>query len=128
MPGAASARGCRADARAVPARGTADGAASIRSVAEPGAGELLPALAVPPGAEPPPGETERAARWQALNHRAQLSVHEAGEASYSLYADHPLVRAELAVLAAAEAAAHPELEVAALVGDGHLVLAVRPRR
>jgi hypothetical protein len=88
---------------------------------------LLPELAVPAGSDPSLDEAERAARWLALNHRAQLSVHEAGDASYSLYADHPLVRAELAVLAAAEAAAHAELEVAALVGDGHLVLAVRPR-
>ena len=31
------------------------------------------------------------------------------------------------MLAAAEAAAHPELEIAALLGDGHLILAVRPR-
>ena len=89
--------------------------------------ELLPELAVPAGGDPPPDEAARAARWLALNQRAQLSVHEAADASYSVYADHPLVRAELAVLAAAEAAAHPELEVAALVGDGHLLLAVRPR-
>lgn len=91
------------------------------------ADELLPELAVPAGGDVPLDEAERAARWLALNHRAQLSGHESGDASYSLYADHPLVRAELAVLAAAEAAAHPGLEVAALVGDGHLVLAVRAR-
>jgi hypothetical protein len=62
-----------------------------------------------------------------LNQRAQLSVHPGEDASYSLYADHPAVRAELATLAAAEAAAHPELEIAALLGDGHLILAVRDR-
>jgi hypothetical protein len=90
-------------------------------------GELLPELAVPAGADPPADEAARAARWAQLDRRALLSVHPAADARYSLYADHPLVRAELATLAAAEAAAHPELEVAALVGDGHLVLAVRPR-
>ncbi len=89
--------------------------------------ELLPELPVPPAAGPPPDADERAARWARLNRKAQLSVHPVGDASYSLYADHPLVRAELATLAAAEAAAHPELEIGALVGDGHLVLAVRPR-
>ena len=89
--------------------------------------ELLPELSLPPEAGPPPDADERAARWAELNRRAQLSVHPAGDASYSLYANHPLVRAELATLAAAEAAAHPELEIGALVGDGHLVLAVRPR-
>jgi hypothetical protein len=52
---------------------------------------------------------------------------ESGGVSYSLYADHPAVRAELATLAAAEAAAHLDLEVGALVGDGHLILAVQPR-
>lgn len=93
----------------------------------PGADELLPELPVPSGAEPPPDGSARAARWQELNRRAQLSVHGGGDATYSLYADHPLVRAELATLCAAEAAAHPELEVAALAGDGHLVLAIRPR-
>jgi hypothetical protein len=89
--------------------------------------ELLPELPVPPDAGPLPDADERAARWARLNRKAQLSVHTAGDASYSLYADHPLVRAELATLAAAESAAHPELEIGALVGDGHLVLAVRPR-
>ena len=89
--------------------------------------ELLPELAVPPDAGPLPDAEERAARWAQLNRRAQLSVHPDGNASYTLYADHPLVRAELATLAAAEAVDHPELEIGALVGDGHLVLAVRPR-
>ena len=89
--------------------------------------ELLPELPVPPDAGPRPDAAERAARWSQLNRKAQLSVHPAGDASYSLYADHQTVRAELATLAAAEAAAHPELEIGALVGDGHLVLAVRPR-
>ena len=89
--------------------------------------DLMPELPVPPDAGPPPDPEERAARWLQLNRRAQLSVHPAADARYSLYADHPAVRAELATLAAAEAADHPELEVAALVGDGHLVLAVRPR-
>jgi hypothetical protein len=89
--------------------------------------DLLPELPVQPDVGPLPGPEERAARWALLNRRAQLSVHPTGEASYSLYADHPLVRAELATLAAAEAADHPELEIGALVGDGHLVLAVRPR-
>lgn len=89
--------------------------------------ELLPQLPLPPDAGPPPDPDERAARWAELNRRALLSVHPVGDASYSLYADHPLVRAELATLAAAEAAGHPELVIGALVGDGHLVLAVRPR-
>jgi hypothetical protein len=89
--------------------------------------DLLPQLPVPAGAGPHPDAAERADRWSQLNQRAQLSVHPAGDASYSLYADHPMVRAELATLAAAEAAEHPELEIGALVGDGHLILAVRPR-
>jgi hypothetical protein len=89
--------------------------------------ELLPELPVPPDAGPAPDADERAARWSQLNRKAQLSVLPAGDASYSLYADHPMVRAELATLAAAEAAEHPELEIGALVGDGHLILAVRPR-
>jgi len=91
------------------------------------ADELLPELPLPPDAGPHPDDAEREARWSLLNQRAQLSVHPGEDASYSLYADHPAVRAELAVLVAAEAAAHPELEVAALVGDGHLILAVRSR-
>jgi hypothetical protein len=91
------------------------------------ADELLPELAVPAGAAPPTDEAERVARWLELNRRAQLSLHEAGDACYSLYADHPLVRAELATLAAAESVARPDLEIGALLGDGHLVLAVRPR-
>jgi hypothetical protein len=91
------------------------------------ADELLPELAPPPDAGPHPDPAEREARWALLNQRAQLSVHPAEDASYSLYADHPAVRAELATLAAAEAAAHPELEIAALLGDGHLILAVRTR-
>lgn len=86
----------------------------------------LPDLPVPPDAGPPPDEYERAARWAELNRRAQLSVHPGDDgATYTLYADHPAVRAELATLVAAEAAAHPEVEYAALVGDGHLVLAVQ---
>lgn len=101
---------------------------SIRPVTGPdGTDELLPQLRVPPHDGGHPDPDERAARWAALNQRAQLSAHPAGDASYSLYADHPVVRDELATLAAAEAAAHPELEIAALLGDGHLVLAVRPR-
>jgi hypothetical protein len=88
--------------------------------------DLLPELPVPPDAGPPRlDEAERAARWNALNQRALLSVHPTEDASYSLYADHPAVRAELATLVAAERAEHPELEIAALLGDGHLVLAVR---
>ena len=90
-------------------------------------GELLPELPLPPDAGPHPDAAEREARWSQLNQRAQLSVHPAEDASYSLYADHPSVRAELATLAAAEAAEHPELEIAALLGDGHLILAVRLR-
>ena len=89
--------------------------------------DLLPELPVPPDAGPHPDAAERAARWAQLNQRAQLSVHPAGDASYSLYADHPMVRAELATLAAAGAAEHPELEIGALVGLGHLILAVRLR-
>jgi hypothetical protein len=89
--------------------------------------ELLPELPVPPETGPIPDEAEREARWTQLNQRAQLAAYPGEDASYSLYADHPMVRAELAVLARAEAVAHPELEVAALLGDGHLVLAVRPR-
>ena len=90
---------------------------------------LLPELPLPPDAGPPPDGAERRARWSLLNQRAQLSVHpDPGEdAGYVLSADHPAVRAELATLAAAEAAAHPELEIAALLGDGHLILAVRNR-
>jgi hypothetical protein len=91
------------------------------------ADELLPEVPLPPDAGPHPDEAEREARWRLLNQRAQLSVHPGEDASYSLYADHPSVRAELATLAAAEAAAHPELEIAALLGDGHLILAVRAR-
>lgn len=89
--------------------------------------DLLPEIPVPPDAGPHPDAAERDARWSQLNQRAQLSVYPGEDASYSLYADHPAVRAELATLAAAEAAAHPELEIAALLGDGHLVLAVRVR-
>ena len=89
--------------------------------------ELLPELPLPPDAGPQPDEAEREARWSLLNQRAQLATYPGEDASYSLYADHPAVRAELATLAAAEAAAHPELEIAALLGDGHLILAVRPR-
>ena len=89
--------------------------------------DLLPELPVPPDAGPRPDAAEREARWSRLNQRAQLSVHPAEDASYSLYADHPTVRAELAFLAAAEAAEHPELEIGALLGDGHLILAVRLR-
>jgi hypothetical protein len=89
--------------------------------------ELLPQLALPPDPGPIPDEAEREARWARLNQRAQLAAYPSDDASYSLYADHPTVRAELAVLARAEAVAHPELEVAALLGDGHLILAVRPR-
>ena len=88
---------------------------------------LLPELPLPPDPGPQPDEAEREARWRLLNQRAQLSVHPGEDASYSLYADHPAVRAELATLAAAEAAAHPELVIAALLGDGHLILAVRNR-
>jgi hypothetical protein len=91
------------------------------------AGGLLPELPLPPDAGPYPGEDERQARWSLLNQRAQLSAYPGEDASYSLYADHPAVRAELATLVAAEAAAHPELEIAALLGDGHLILAVRER-
>ena len=91
------------------------------------ADELLPELPQPPDAGPQPDDAEREARWALLNQRAQLAAYPGEDASYSLYADHPAVRAELAVLAAAEAAAHPELEIAALLGDGHLILAVRPR-
>jgi hypothetical protein len=91
------------------------------------ADELLPELPLPPDAGPHPDAVERETRWAQLNQRAQLSAYPAGDASYSLYADHPSVRAELATLAAAEAAEHPELEIAALLGDGHLVLAVRLR-
>jgi hypothetical protein len=87
--------------------------------------DLLPELSLPPDAGPHPDEAEREARWSALNQRALLSVHPGDDASYSLYADHPTVRAELATLAAAEARVHPELEVGALLGDGHLILAVR---
>ena len=97
----------------------------MRAVAD--ADELLPELPLPPDAGPQPDEQEREARWRALNQRAQLSAYPGDDASYSLYADHPSVRAELATLAAAEAAAHPELEIAALLGDGHLILAVRAR-
>ncbi len=89
--------------------------------------ELLPELPLPPAAGPAPDEAAREARWRLLNQRAQLAVHPGEDASYSLYADHPAVRAELATLAAAEAAAHPELEIAALLGDGHLILAVQVR-
>lgn len=89
--------------------------------------ELLPELPVPPDAGPHPDAAEREARWLQLNQRAQLSVHPGEDSSYSLYADHPAVRAELATLARAEAAEHPELEIAALLGDGHLILAVRVR-
>ena len=88
---------------------------------------LLPELPLPPDAGPHPDEAEREARWSLLNQRAQLSAYPGEDASYCLYADHPAVRAELATLAAAEAAAHPELEIAALLGDGHLILAVRDR-
>jgi hypothetical protein len=88
--------------------------------------DLMEELPLPPDALPLPGEDERAARWLHLNRRAQLSVYPAEDATYTLYADHPAVRDELATLAAAEAAEHPELEIAALIGDGHLVLAVRP--
>lgn len=91
------------------------------------ADDLMDELPVPPDAGPLPGPEDREARWTHLNRRAQLSVHPADDARYTLYADHPAVRAELATLAAAEAADHPELEIAALIGDGHLVLAVRPR-
>jgi hypothetical protein len=89
--------------------------------------ELLPELPLPPDPGPVPDPAEREARWARLNQRAQLAAYPSDDASFSLYADHPLVRAELAVLARAEAVAHPELEVAALLGDGHLILAVRPR-
>ena len=89
--------------------------------------DLLPELPVPPEAGPHPDAAEREARWSMLNQRAQLSAYPGEDASYSLYADHPAVRAELATLAAAEAAEHPELEIAALLGDGHLILAVRLR-
>ncbi len=92
-----------------------------------GADALLPELPLPPDAGSHPDEAARRARWSLLNPRAQLSVHPGEDASYSLYADHPAVRAELATLAAAEADAHPELEIAALLGDGHLILAVRTR-
>ena len=92
-----------------------------------GPGELLPQLPLPTEPGPIPDEAEREARWARLNQRAQLSAYPGEDASYSLYADHPTVRAELAVLARAEAVAHPELEVAALLGDGHLILAVRSR-
>ena len=91
------------------------------------ADELLPELPLPPDPGPRPDDAEREARWALLNQRAQLAAYPGEDAAYSLYADHPAVRAELAVLAAAEAAAHPELEIAALLGDGHLILAVRPR-
>ena len=90
------------------------------------ADDLLPELPVPPDAGPR-DEHERAARWAALNRRAQLSVHQSEGASFTLYADNPAVRLELAALAAAEAVAHPELEIGALIGDGHLVLAIEPR-
>ena len=90
------------------------------------ADELMEELPLPPEAFPLPDAAEREARWLHLNRRAQLSVHPADDARYTLYADHPSVRAELATLAAAEAVDHPELEIAALLGDGHLVLAVRP--
>jgi hypothetical protein len=90
------------------------------------ADDLMPVLPVPPGAGPA-DEHERSARWAELNRRAQLGVHQEGEVSFTLYADHPAVRLELAMLAAAEAEAHPELDIAALVGEGHLVLAVEPR-
>lgn len=90
------------------------------------ADDEMPVLPVPAGAGPR-DEHERSARWAALNRRAQLTVHEEGAASFTLYADHPSVRLELATLAAAEAEAHPELDIAALVGEGHLVLAVEPR-
>lgn len=89
--------------------------------------ELLPELPVPADAGPHPDAAERNARWLQLNQRAQLSVHPSEDGSYSLYSDHPAVRAELATLARAEAVEHPELEIAALLGDGHLILAVRPR-
>ncbi len=89
--------------------------------------ELLPELPVPPDAGPHPDAAEREARWLQLNRRAQLSVHPGEDSTYSLYADHPAVRAELATLARAEAAEHPELDIAALLGDGHLILAVRIR-
>jgi hypothetical protein len=89
--------------------------------------QLLPELPVPPDAGPRPDDAEREARWAQLNQRAQLAAYPGEDASYSLYADHPAVRAELATLAVAEAAAHPELEIAALLGDGHLILAVRVR-
>lgn len=84
-------------------------------------------LPLPPEAVDHPDEAEREARWMRLNQRAQLSAHPGEDGSYTLYADHPLVRAELAVLARAEAREHPELEIAALLGDGHLILAVRER-
>ena len=89
--------------------------------------ELLPELPLPDGAGPHPDAAEREARWRQLNRKAQLSVHTSEDGHYSLYADHPIVRAELATLARAEAAAQPELEIAALLGDGHLILAVRVR-
>lgn len=89
--------------------------------------DLLPHLPVPQDAGPHPDAAEREARWAQLNQRAQLSVHPGEESSWSLYADHPSVRAELATLAAAEAKEHPELDIAALIGDDHLILAVRLR-
>ena len=89
--------------------------------------ELLPELPLPPDAGPHPDAVEREARWNQLNQRALLSVHPGEDASYSLYADHPAVRAELSTLARAEARENPELEIAALLGDGHLILAVRDR-
>lgn len=89
--------------------------------------ELLPELPLPPDAGPHPDAAEREARWSLLDQRAQLSVHPGEDATYSLYADHPAVRAELATLARAEALENPELEIAALLGDGHLILAVRDR-
>lgn len=88
--------------------------------------DLMPVLPVPRDAGPQ-DEHERAARWAELNRRAQLGVHQEGAVSFTLYADHPAVRLELAALAAAEADAHPELDIAALVGEGHLVLAIEPR-
>jgi len=99
----------------------------LASAAVTDADALLPELPLPPDGGPHPDEAERQARWSLLNQRAQLSAHPGEDASYSLYADHPTVRAELATLAAAEAADHPELEIAALLGDGHLILAVRRR-